>query len=412
MQRVHRTASFLCLTALSACQANVNLGPLSDTDTESSAANTDDSTADTPATSGPITSGPATTNPDTTDTATPDTTDTADPDTTSPDTSNSDTADPDTSDSAPGSTTGTASDTSDPDTTTSGTIGDTDTGGNNAGCAAPWTRARTITITNEPEKPLKDFQILLKIAYDEDMNFDFSDLRFFDTMGTSLPYWIESSDVPVNADLWVKVPNIPAADQTTITMCYGNPDAAPGSDGEATFVFFDGFDGDKLDTNKWEAANTPEFSDGKVKITKSPVYSKVPAGKFPNILVEAKADENSSFLATSSTQTGEVPLIINYWYGSYKMVPAMNVEFAGKFPDGLSNGIIGGAFDEANVYVTHTRAQRISSPGGAKSPVFIGLGGLKGVALQPFPSLTVDWVLARKFTTVEPTGVVGPETSL
>ncbi|MCG2824966.1 MAG: DUF2341 domain-containing protein, partial [Thermoplasmatales archaeon] len=51
--------------------------------------------------------------------------------------------------------------------------------------------------------------------------------------------------------LWVKVPSIPANEETIVYMYYGNPGASSVSDGDVTFDFFDDFE-DNIYTDKWK----------------------------------------------------------------------------------------------------------------------------------------------------------------
>ncbi|MEM4730112.1 MAG: DUF2341 domain-containing protein, partial [Thermoplasmata archaeon] len=77
---------------------------------------------------------------------------------------------------------------------------------------------------------------------------DCADLRFIDSDGsTELSYWLEPG-----GDLWLKVPAIPAGACKEIYMYYGNPSAAPVSDATKVFPFYDDFNGDSLDTSKWQ----------------------------------------------------------------------------------------------------------------------------------------------------------------
>ena len=69
---------------------------------------------------------------------------------------------------------------------------------------------------------------------------DFHDLRFTDSYGNNLNYWIESYTASSNAIVWVKVPAIPTFG-TTINMQYGDPTVAPASNTTNTFIFFDDF---------------------------------------------------------------------------------------------------------------------------------------------------------------------------
>jgi len=82
---------------------------------------------------------------------------------------------------------------------------------------------------------------------------DFADVRFTDSEGNILKYWIQEK---VNGDyaiFWVKIPNIPTyPETTTIYIYYGKVDAESESDGEATFLFFDDFHGIELNATKWD----------------------------------------------------------------------------------------------------------------------------------------------------------------
>ena len=64
------------------------------------------------------------------------------------------------------------------------------------------------------------------------------DLRFYDSAGNALSYWIESWNPASTSTVWVKVAN---AGTTNIDMYYGNQDVAAASDPDATFLFHDDF---------------------------------------------------------------------------------------------------------------------------------------------------------------------------
>jgi hypothetical protein len=71
-------------------------------------------------------------------------------------------------------------------------------------------------------------------------NTDFSDIRFKNASGVSLPYYIEEKYDGNSAQVWVKVDSIDAA--TTIYFYYGNTEATSESSSANTFIFFDGFE--------------------------------------------------------------------------------------------------------------------------------------------------------------------------
>ena len=98
---------------------------------------------------------------------------------------------------------------------------------------------------------------------------DFGDVRFTKSDGeTLLDYWMEEYTSGDKATFWVKVPSIPASpDKATIYIYYGKSDATTTSNGEATFEFFDHFEGASLDTNKWTEVNTPDYSISNSELT-------------------------------------------------------------------------------------------------------------------------------------------------
>lgn len=414
-----RYLMLLAPTLAFGCTVNVPVGELTESTSMS-----DSSAADGDATEPALTSDPDDTEP--AETSSPATTDDPPGDTS---TTSSTGPGPDATTNDPDTT---ANPTNDPDTTagpTTDSTGDTSTGDDTTtgapagGCEPGWTRARTITITNRPEKPLSNYQVMVKVTYDDDMKPSFEDLRFHDAMGASLPYWIEDYDAPVEALVWVRVPAIAAATDTEITMCYGNPDANDASDGEATFVFFDGFEGNSLDTDKWAATSAPTVSLGSLFLDKGAIYSKVSPGSEPNLHIEVKGKHGlsgtgdySTSLHVASSQTGLGPSAFNNLncYG-YKAYSEMLEVLSGKFPEGIclsdQSYVLGIAADEANVYTFAKRQFSAVAPLAWKKPIFLGLGyGLKDSGTMDIYDMTVEWVLVRKFTSIPPTTAIGPET--
>jgi len=119
-----------------------------------------------------------------------------------------------------------------------------------------WKYYDNITITENSGDRLDDYQVLLELDSD---NFDFSkvrsdgrDIRFYDEDDDELDYWIEELDPYLEiAKIWVKVPEIPAYEETKMKIYYGNNNAYGESDGDKTFDFFDDFEDDSLNRAKW-----------------------------------------------------------------------------------------------------------------------------------------------------------------
>jgi len=111
-----------------------------------------------------------------------------------------------------------------------------------------WDYRQEITLTNNNSTDLTDFQVKLtlddtKVGPHFRWDLGGADLRFFDSNGTKLTYYVETWDeANRTATVWVKVTLIPAGGSTTIKMYYGNEQAVSESDANAVFEFFDDFE--------------------------------------------------------------------------------------------------------------------------------------------------------------------------
>lgn len=109
---------------------------------------------------------------------------------------------------------------------------------------AAWSTNQTITLDNTSfSSPLTNYAFKVNVTYNSTMNYYFSDLRFRDSGGGDLSYWMQEYLPGSSAIFWVKVPLVPASSTYTITMWYGNPNATDASNGDATFDIFDTFGG-------------------------------------------------------------------------------------------------------------------------------------------------------------------------
>jgi len=105
-----------------------------------------------------------------------------------------------------------------------------------------WLYYRDITISNSLDQELTNYQV--KIVLDTyslilggKMRSDCGDIRFTDSGGNLLPYWVEPGTCnSQNTVIWVKVPSIPASGQTTIRLWYGNTSAESLSDVSSVFI--------------------------------------------------------------------------------------------------------------------------------------------------------------------------------
>jgi len=117
-----------------------------------------------------------------------------------------------------------------------------------------WSNRKKITLTGTSSGSQTDYQLLLNVTYEPEMNLDFSDVRFCNDTD-QLSAWLESKINESYALIWIKFPHIPANGETEdYWMYYGNSVASAYWDGNATFEFFDDFeDGDISD---WDAGDS------------------------------------------------------------------------------------------------------------------------------------------------------------
>lgn len=130
-----------------------------------------------------------------------------------------------------------------------------------------FTRRKDITITTDGTSTPTDYQVKLTIAHEPEMQADFDDIRFNTRDGDYIDYWIESYTASTTATVWVELPDAithPGSD--TIMMYYGNASLSDGSAGDDVFSFFDDFNDDSIDTNKWNTDGSPVESGGVVTI--------------------------------------------------------------------------------------------------------------------------------------------------
>ena len=119
-----------------------------------------------------------------------------------------------------------------------------------------WTYRKQINVTNGSGSDLTAFQV--KILDNKDLSADITagkiqadldDLRFTDISGNILPYWIEDTTA-ASVDVWVKAPSVPTTGGVFF-MYYGNAQATSAQNGNQVFEFFDDFNDNSIDSNKW-----------------------------------------------------------------------------------------------------------------------------------------------------------------
>lgn len=121
-----------------------------------------------------------------------------------------------------------------------------------------WDARKRVRIENTDATTYTDAVVQLFVTYDSDMQSDFDDIRFTDSSGTtSIPHWFGSTTDSVVAEVWVKVPSLPASDTATVFMYYNNPTALSSSSASSTFIVADDFEDGNINEYNGE---TSEFT--------------------------------------------------------------------------------------------------------------------------------------------------------
>jgi YD repeat-containing protein len=147
---------------------------------------------------------------------------------------------------------------------------------------------------------------------------DFNDLRFTNSNGELLDYWIESitGTTPNQlATVWIKFDSI-GTGATTFYMYYGKSDATAYSNGDNTFIFFDDFPGTTINTNKWGSSIPAGGSSITVASSIAKVKVVVPAGAhaWTACILYAKSNWNRPFAVRAKWKEYDSN---NCWAGYY-----------------------------------------------------------------------------------------------
>jgi len=106
-----------------------------------------------------------------------------------------------------------------------------------------------ITITTNGTSTPINYQVLLNITHNSNMQADFDDLRFTNSNDVEIPYWIGHKIDSSYANVWVKLSE--AITSTDIVyVYYGNSTVSTTEDGDDTFIQYKG-----ITTSTYKASN-------------------------------------------------------------------------------------------------------------------------------------------------------------
>ncbi len=256
------------------------------------------------------------------------------------------------------------------------------------------------------------------------------DLRFTDENGRDLlPYWIESGCGTISTNLWVKVAAISGVSKE-IYVYYGNTVAPAASSGPSTFLLFDDFNDDSLNSDLWTASvgGTGIFSEsggnavlhtGAGLSSNAEILGKSRFG--PNVAMRFRANlsayqnydhkvmgfldgnigysppsangvyfrgEDNNFQTQTSISTGATPSVpLNFYNFSYPTYSLWDIKWLASAVTFFRNG---------SLFSTH--ASRI--PGSTLPHFGLNTHSLftPGAALD----MNLDWVFIRQYVDSEP----------
>lgn len=123
-----------------------------------------------------------------------------------------------------------------------------------------WLYRKEITILIGSGIAGTDYQVLVEVAYESNMQADFGDIIFVDDdHDTLFDFWLETANATWGI-FWVEVADyMDSNNPTTIYMYYGNSTVSTASDGEATFLMFEDWASESVRGAVWDIL-TPDGS--------------------------------------------------------------------------------------------------------------------------------------------------------
>lgn len=295
-----------------------------------------------------------------------------------------------------------------------------------------WQYSKNIIISNSGGI-LTDYQVLISLDssnFPSNAQNSGADIRFTDSRGNELDYWIESWDsVTKNAKIWIKMPSIPSG-ATMTYMYYGNPSATSSSNGSAVFDFFDDF---HSISETWTCAvASNQFGYGSCSASNSvatvtggtndwwSLFASGAASLSPPLSVEFFSKDTVVYpggfiIGMASSQSLVSPTYAVFFMGGTAVWNNGFESFNNgvSSSEGSSNDLPNFSVVRIDVYGTkidyyvngslvHTKTTNVPT------------GGMKVIlsAAQPSSSISTDWVRVRKYASIEPLVTMGPETAI
>ena len=237
---------------------------------------------------------------------------------------------------------------------------------------------------------------------------DFGDIRFTNSAGDELSYWMETSNATY-ADFWVKLDNITTS--ATFYIYYGNNWVSTTSNGNTTFDFFDDFTGD---LSKWTNMGGTTISGGiaTISATSTAIYGITSTQTFGTGYAVAAnvryAHYNTSsyleaFFSNYISDTNFVSAYTCHTGGSAYYPKYNNVT------NGTLNGVAMSGVSAGN-YLRHECKKMTTSAIWSvnyesevtnSSQYVSTAGAVRFVAYGSGSSISIDWIYVRKYNAID-----------
>ncbi len=306
---------------------------------------------------------------------------------------------------------------------------------------AGYVHYKVITITNSSGGVLTNYPIKL-IVYQASgggsgsnceglCQTDFTDIAFTDITGdTALPFWLETGSLVSNTNItvWVNVPTITTGSSTQIRMYYDSDSPTLASNGDNTFptsqgMLFDDFSGVSLDAVKWATVGSPTVFDSVVSITSNEnayktilsqdsfgigmsIRSRIKSGHYTS-----NGEQYERYYALFQNGTNYIHAIFTHslssWQGKY--IQGNGADSLTAIQGWVANTwkVIEGKRLAANITWTVNDANTIVHS--TNYPTTSGQCGVGVYGIGNYATMSMDWVLVRKYVATEPTAAFGSQ---
>lgn len=196
--------------------------------------------------------------------------------------------------------------------------------GTDSNCIDPWWNSSwtfRAPINISSSLALTDYTLFLNVTYNTSMKNNFGDLRFSNEENSAeIPYWIDPNETMNGsyAGVYFKVDSIDTDNGTQAYMYYGNAAATTTGNENTTFLLYDNFEDNSVNTVKWSnQAGTATESSGRLAVGNNNVICTNASVITGNVSIQFKYyswDDAASVIWDLQSSAGAAQETINILY--------------------------------------------------------------------------------------------------